>query len=88
MTPWPLWTRLEIEWRDSHSRGGWDSVKNHRAQRGVGPQRSIGYLLTKDKDVIQLAQSMATSGNVTDTITIPRENVTRITRLSGGIRKR
>lgn len=81
---WPLGRRVEVEWRDSASRGGWDSPGAHRARRGVGPCRSLGYLLTMDKDVVQLAQSQsAMTGDVTDTVTIPRENVIRIKRLRG-----
>jgi hypothetical protein len=85
VTPkWPLRARVEVEWRDSASRGGWDSVGNHRQRRQVGPCRSIGYLLTQDKDVVQLAQSMSSmTQDVNDTVTIPRENVIRMKRLDG-----
>jgi len=81
---WPLKTRVEVEWRDSMSRGGWESAASHRSQRAVGPIRSIGFLLQSDKDVVQLAQSMSgLTGHVTDTITIPRENVVRMRKVRG-----
>lgn len=79
VTKFPLSRRVEVDWRDSASRGGWDTVEHHRAYSKVGPMRSIGYLLKKDKDVIQLAQSMSSlTEHVADTVTIPRENITRI----------
>lgn len=81
---WPLGQRVEVEWRDSASRGTWDTLAEHRLRRGVGPCRSLGYLLTLDDDVVQLAQSQsAMTGMVSDTITIPRENVVRMKRLRG-----
>ena len=70
------------------SRGGWDTVEAHQKQDGVGPMRSIGYLLKKTKDVVQLAQSMDSHTKVSDTITIPREAVTHIREISlNGSRK-
>lgn len=79
---WPLRERVEVTWRDSAARGSWRSVEEHRSLRGVGPIRSIGYLLTHDKDVVQIAQSQsAMTGECSDTVTIPRENVTKIKRL-------
>lgn len=82
---WPLGRRVEVEWRDSASQGGWRSVKEQREQRGVGPMRSVGYVLIHDQDVVQLAQSMSgMTGHVSDTITIPRENITRMKTLTGG----
>jgi hypothetical protein len=81
---WPLSTRVEVEWRDSMSRGGWDTPEAHREKRGVGPIRSIGFLLQADKDIVQLAQSMsAVAGHVSDTITIPRENVVKMRTVRG-----
>ncbi len=75
----PLRRRVEVTWRDSASRGGWDPVEYHRKQCGVGPVYSVGYLLQATKRVVQLAQSQsAMSGHVTDTITIPRENVIKL----------
>ncbi len=81
---WPLKRRVEVEWRDSCARGGWDTTAEHQGKRGVGPCRSIGFLLQADKDVIQLAQSMsAMTGHVSDTITIPRENVVKMRTVRG-----
>ncbi len=74
--------RVEVEWRDSASRGGWGSIEHHQQDRKVGPIRSIGYLLSMDEDVIQLYQSMSMNGGqVTDIITIPKENVVWTRRL-------
>ncbi len=77
-----LHKRVEVKWRDSASRGGWDEISAHRERREVGPVLSVGYLLSKDKDVVQLAQSQSLmTGQVTDTVTIPRENVIYIRKL-------
>lgn len=79
---YPLRNRIEVEWRDSHSHQGWDTTEGHRGNASVGPMRSIGYVLAKDRHIIQLAQSMsAITGHVADTITIPRENVIRMRRI-------
>jgi len=76
---WPLSKKVEVEWRDSASRGGWQSVEEERGRCAVGPIRSLGYLLTSNKKVVQITQSMSgMTGDVADTITIPRENVIRI----------
>ena len=78
----PLRSRVEVTWRDSCSRDGWDSVDRHRQRRGVGPILSIGYLLAKDKGVIQLAQSQSVmNGEVACTLTIPRECVVHVRRV-------
>lgn len=78
----PLRTKVEVTWRDSTSRGGWDTVASHRKRCDVGPCYSVGYLLTKNKDVVQLAQSQSsTNQDVNDTITIPREAIQKIRRL-------
>ena len=79
---WPLTHIYEVYWRDSCSNGGWRSVEAHRADCQVGPMRSIGYLLRKDTDVVQLVQSMSgETQHIADIITIPRENVTAIKKL-------
>ena len=75
----PRRRRVEVKWRDSASRGGWEPVEDHQKRCGVGPVYSVGYLLQATKRVVQLAQSQsAMSGHVTDTITIPRENVIKL----------
>lgn len=86
-TKWPLHRRVEVEWRDSASSGQWGSKKQYRKRReSVGPVRSIGYLLTHDKDVVQLVQSQSLgTRDITDAITIPRECVTKIRKLKGGL---
>ena len=81
--------RVEVEWHDSVSRGGWDTKDAHRKRNAIGPMFSIGYLLTKSRRVVQLAQSESTmNGDVNDTITIPRVAVVRIKSLTGGCQKK
>ncbi len=83
MSKWPLNDRVEVQWRDSAQSGrGWDDVRVHRRDNGIGPIRSIGYLLSKNRDVVQLSQSISSmTGHTTAVITIPRENVPHIRRL-------
>jgi len=66
--------RVEVVWRDSMSRIGWDSREEHRQMGSVGPCVSVGYVLESNADVVQLAQSWSHANeNVADVITIPRE---------------
>lgn len=83
---WPLTAKLEIEWRDSHTRGSWASPENYREHQLVGPCRSIGYVLDHEGDVVTLLQNLsAASGNVADSITIPKECILRQARVTGGL---
>lgn len=82
MPQWPLRDRVEVEWRDSASRGGWRTPDDYKRANAVGPIRSMGYLLTQTKDIVQVAQTQsAMNGDISDVMTIPRENVLRIKRL-------
>jgi hypothetical protein len=82
---WPLKRLVEVEWRDSCSHGGWNTVENHRKRCAVGPCRSIGYIMSDADRMLTLAQSQsAVNQDVTDIIAIPREAVVKIRRLKGG----
>lgn len=85
-TKWPLKRRVEVEWRDSHAMGGWHTPENYLKDRHIGPCRSIGYVLRADDRMVTLIQSQGkTSGAVADSITIPKENIIRMKRVSGGL---
>lgn len=84
---WPLTKRVEVEWRDSMSQGGWDKPESYHRRRTVGPCRSIGYLVRDDKGMLTLAQSLsAAAGDINDCITIPREAVVRLKRIRDGLK--
>lgn len=79
---YPLAQCVEVEWRDSHSRGRWGTVDDYKRDVRIGPIRSIGYVLNLDDDVVQLAQTQSSvNGDVLDSITIPREAVRKIRRV-------
>lgn len=83
---WPLTVRVEVEWRDSVSTGGWNTVDHYKNNRSsVGPYRSIGYLIQCNKKIVQLAQSISgLTQDISDTITIPRACVIRMRRIPRG----
>lgn len=73
--------RIEVDWEDSGSAGGWESRKDS-AKKDVLLCRSIGYVIRSDEKCIILSQSQCAVGDrVSDTITIPRACVKRVRRL-------
>ena len=79
---WPLDTIVEVTWRDSHSAGGWKTIREHNEEAGTGPMRTSGYIIRMDKDVVQIGQNMsAWTQHVADVMTIPREVVLHVRRV-------
>ena len=79
---WPLNTIVEVTWRDSHSAGGWKTVREHKEEASTGPMRTSGYIMHMDKKVVQVAQNMsAWTQHVADVMTIPREVVLSVRRV-------
>lgn len=79
---YPANVRVEVDWVDSASRGRWDSIENYRKEVPAYC-RSIGYLITKNKNVVILLQTQGcnTANDALDAITIPRGCIQRIRRL-------
>lgn len=68
-----------VKWRDSSTLRGWQSIDDTR--HAVGIITSVGWLARETKDTITLTTGISECGNVCDAITIPREAITKMTRL-------
>ncbi len=77
---------VEVEWVDAASTNGWqrgDDIDREQAvDGGLVECRSTGYLLSKDKRAVRLAQSQTTHGSVSEIQAIPRSCVRSIKKLS------
>lgn len=83
MTPkWPLHVRLEVTWRDSSAQGGWRNLDDYKSSVHVGPCKSLGYLVSRTRGMLTLAQSQsAPTGQVSDIVTIPAEAIVKVRKL-------
>ncbi len=73
----------EIKWLDARSKGGWGSVDDYGNQ-DLPQCRSVGYLVKNNRTEVQVLQSVADSGNVTDSILIPKKCVLEVKILRKG----
>lgn len=75
---WPLKpTVLEVEWDDNAGGHGWTKPASYLADPG-SKCMSVGYLLSEDKHVVKLIQSMDRSfGNVDASIIILKKCITK-----------
>ena len=66
-----------IEWIDAHSLYGWHSP-DHYVESAGHPMvcQTVGYRLHEDRTQVILVQSHSGAGNVADSITIPKKNIT------------
>jgi hypothetical protein len=73
---------VEVDWRDSASRGRWDTLDNYKKEVPA-LCRSAGYMIVKNTRVVILlqTQSINTLNDALDAITIPRGCITRIRKL-------
>ena len=69
---------LRVKWEDSCSNAAWASQEWHEKNASPSACESIGYLVTRNKKQISLAQSISSTGNITDVISIPRQCATSI----------
>lgn len=68
-----------VKWRDSSSLRGWQGIGNQ--QHGVSTITSVGWLARENKTEVTIATCISDCGNVRDALTIPREAITKMTRL-------
>jgi hypothetical protein len=69
----------EVEWVDSCAHHGW---RDEDEEFPVSFCRTSGYLIHRDKTRVTIASSQdATSGHVSDIITIPRSAIRKVRRL-------
>ena len=73
-------TLVMVEWSDAYSFGGWHTPSKELDQ--TANCISIGLLLFDDGDQVTIAQSKSvTSGNIGDTLSIPKCSIKRIRKL-------
>jgi hypothetical protein len=74
--------RLEVEWVDSHSHDGWQSVvaarREHRKTRRIV---SVGLLVKRDARALTLAVSAGPWGQVHGVLHIPKGAIMKVRRL-------
>ena len=67
-----------VKWRDSSSFRGWQAIDN---EHEVATITSVGWLARETPKEITITTSISWHGNVIDAVTIPREAVTKMTKL-------
>ena len=71
---------VEVEWRDSVSRGRWSTREDYSKETPANCT-SVGYLLKSDREKVIIVQSTEEKSYVLDSITIPRSCVQAIRKL-------
>lgn len=78
---------VKIEWVDSCSGDNWEGFKESE-EHTIAKCESVGYLLRKDKEQVQIVQNISDNGHLCAQIAIPRGCIKKITYLdSEGIEK-
>ena len=75
--------RVEVEWVDTATHGGWYPVGDFLHTQKVGPLvcKSIGYLMRKDDECVVVVQSVSENDKASDSISIPVKCVVKIRNL-------
>lgn len=73
--PMPI---VEVIWIDSNGHSGWRQAEKWAEERTDLTCRSVGYLLSKDREQVRLMQSQSATGCLADAIEIPRVAVLEI----------
>lgn len=69
-----------VKWRDSSALQGWHSVDDNR-HGNITTITSIGWLVKETAKVITITTSISECGNVMDALSIPKEAVTKMTKI-------
>ena len=73
---------VEVEWMDSCTDRGWHSREEYLKTIAVDRCRTAGYLLKSSRTSLTVVQSQSDlTGNLTDSITIPRSAVKSVRKL-------
>lgn len=72
-----------VKWRDSSTLRGWQSIDSN--QHGVATITSVGWMARQSHKEITLTTGISEQGSVVDAITIPRESITKMTKLKNYI---
>jgi hypothetical protein len=71
-----------VKWRDSSTLRGWQHIEGDHS---VAIITSVGWMVKETKTAVTLTTGISEGGSVCDAITIPREAVTKMTRLKNYI---
>ncbi len=72
-----------VVWEDAYSDGGWRRMREHREDGHQDIVTSVGFLVRDDEHAVRLLQSKSLNRDTgADSITIPREMVRRIDRVT------
>lgn len=72
-----------VKWRDSSSLRGWNRLDS--PDHGVAVITSVGWMARQTPKEITLTTSISENGNAPDALTIPREAITKMTKLKNYI---
>lgn len=76
---WPKRMEIvEVEWIDSCGNAAWRSVEHDDEEITDLSCKTVGYLFKRTKDRVVVALNQSATGNVGDTIAIPRSAVRRM----------
>ena len=78
---------VRVLWVDACSGGSWEPLAECR-KKGVLNSQSVGYLTRNDKTCVQMVQSISENGTLSDSITIPRRCIVKVSILQHPANKR
>ncbi len=64
-----------IEWEDSYHDSDWVGRRHARIDSRVSKCKTVGYLLKSNLREVTVFQSKSDTGNITDTMSIPRKAI-------------
>lgn len=79
---------VTVKWEDSASMGRWRSFQNLREEGKPVECESVGYLAANTAKKITLVQSVNVEGDCTDTISIPKKCINRMSTLRDGSKRK
>lgn len=68
-----------VKWRDSSTLRGWRSIDDPLLD--IATITSVGWMARQTPKTVTLTTGISECGNVVDAITIPRESITKMTKL-------
>lgn len=73
---------IRVEWDDAATTGNWRNPSEMGREERLQCQ-SVGHVVRSNKQEVVLALSISESGNMSDTIAIPRGCIRKVRRLEG-----
>ena len=75
-----------VKWEDSASMGRWRGFYTVRKESKLCECQSVGYLVANTAKKITLVQSISVEGDCTDSISIPKRCISRMSILRRGLK--